>query len=176
RSPRRRTSRTGPARADGAALRRRIKHYGHARRVAVAFSGWLERQQAVCCLVDAVAPIRKRAPSFLHVWVLRREDEVVQGVVEEELRRELVACLALRVGPNLEVDVHGPPLVPTRINRGELDVSVLVGHLVATQELPTDAATPHKVVPHVRVHARRVTVPDVYLGALERSAGAVTGQ
>ena len=64
------------------------------------------------------------------------------------------------------MDVHCAPGVPARVDGGELRQAVRVGHLVAAEEiLPRGAA-------HLRIDAARVAMPDVHLGALQRSADA----
>ena len=64
-----------------------------------------------------------------------RVDRRGDRVVEEELGRELEPAVVVRVGADLEVDVHGAAAVPARVDRLERGRAGRVGHLVAAQEV-----------------------------------------
>src|SRR4029077_17938022 len=91
-------------------------------------------------------------------------------VVEVELRGELESAARTRLLAHLEVDVHGSPPGPARIDRAEAGDPARVRDLVSAQELLARGVEAR--VPDARVHAPRIAVPDVDQRARDRCAGA----
>src|SRR5437762_11584998 len=90
-------------------------------------------------------------------------DLICNRLIKEKLRGKFVAHLGTGVRANLIMQVHGPSLIPTRINGLKLHPSLPVGHLITTQEFPaTRVPRVARVVSHVGVRTKRVAVPDVH--------------
>lgn len=62
------------------------------------------------------------------------------------------------------------PWVPSRIDRGELDPAVLVGHLITAQETLPASVKALCAIDHARVLPMRVALPHIHNGAGERTA------
>src|SRR6185369_10450830 len=80
---------------------------------------------------DPVMPVSRRA------WSLRRigwgsVDAIRQLIVEIQLRREVEALPGHRRSANLEVHMHRPARIPTRVYRDELNRASHIGDLIAT--------------------------------------------
>src|ERR1700682_2521563 len=120
------------------------------------------RRQAVVDPVVRVARVATtaRAVRALGVYGIR------QGIVEKELRGELVGLRRSRVETELEMDVNGASTVPTGVDSGERRDAVRIRYLIAAQESPRQPR-------HVRVCAGCVTVPHIEIGTGERRAGAI---
>src|ERR1043166_3791244 len=71
-----------------------------------------------------------------------------------------------RTGADLEVHVHRPAAVATRIDGQELRVPRRVGDLVTAQELLAAG----RGAPHIGVPTSRIAMPDVDLRARKRAA------
>src|ERR671920_1363139 len=108
--------------------------------------------------------------ALLSVRALRL-DLIGEGVVEVQLRGELVTLLGLGTVADFEVYMNGPALVPAGIDRREPRGAVLVRHLVAAQVRLPPGVESLGVVLDIRVLARRVSMPDVHHGAGQRAAG-----
>src|SRR5947209_13176843 len=133
-------------------------------RVSLAVGRHRQHQLVAALLEDAVTRVLQAGPAATRVRRLRVH-LVGEALVEEELRREVLAVRR----PDLEVDVHGAPLVPTRVDGGEGRRPVGVGRLEAAEELLADRV----VGRDVGVDAAGVAVPDVHRGA--REGGAAGG-
>src|SRR5215204_1757420 len=113
--------------------------------------------------------LKSRSPFSASVRFLRK-DLIREGVVEVELRGELITLFGLGAVTDLEVYVDSSAPVPARIDRREPRGPVLVRHLMPTQERLPPGVEPLGVVPNIRVLARRVGMPDVHQRAGQGAA------
>ena len=111
---------------------------------------------------DRVLVVRRVASGSLVVG-LRRQDGIIECLIEEDLRREGLRGVCTREVPHLDVDVDRPPLVPARIDRFEPGNSLLVGQLIATEERLA-SGVPARLVWDRGIEAERIGLPDVDLG------------
>ena len=102
--------------------------------VAVAVRRDIEQRHPLALLVDAVGRVELVGGALRGVHA-GGEDLGAEGVVEEQLRGELEAARRVGVGPDLEVDVDRPALVPARVDRDDRRLAARVGALVAAQEV-----------------------------------------
>ena len=93
-------------------------------------------------------------------------DAVGQSVIKIHLRCELKASPGHGRRANLEMDVHRPAFIPAGVYGDKPGFATRVGDLVATEKLPTDGIEIR--IPHVRIDAQRIAVPDIDLSPRER--------
>src|SRR6266508_171698 len=114
---------------------------------------------------DPVPGVALAPPPLRRVW-LPGVNLICQSIVEVELRRKLEPRCRKRLGPDLEVHVDRPPVIPAGIDRLEPCDAASVGDLVSAEELLPDGIEAR--ILHVRVHAEMVAMPDIHERTLER--------
>src|SRR2546428_2482089 len=137
-------------------------------RIALRLLDQRKHQLLAAVLKNAVLPVSQSASPLGSVGGLR-VNPVREGVVKIDLRRELIAPSGLWTRADLEVDMNSSNRIPTGIDRQKPDRPGGVRDLIAAQELL--APRVEEPVPHVRIDAERVAVPDIHHGARERRAG-----
>src|SRR6266498_2891347 len=122
---------------------------------------------------DAIALVGCIAPAFLRVGRLGM-NLIGNRFIEVKLGSKFVAHFGAWVSANLVMQVHGPSLIPTRIDGLKLDGTLPVCHLIPTQEFPpTRVAGAAGILANIRIRTERVAMSDVYSGSAQRSTGIV---
>ena len=146
----------------GASPLRKLQTDPKCRRIAISCGCRSEHQLIPATPKDAIILVSRIALAFRGIGLIGM-DAIRQFVVEVHLRRELQVPLGSVRGANLHVNVHGPARIPTGIDGEELGFATRVGDLVAAQKLLADGV--ETKIPHIRIDAQRIAVPDIHLGA-----------
>src|SRR5712671_2625373 len=104
---------------NGSGLKRHVERAG----VSLRRRRDAEDECGSALIVDAVVGVAVAPLSLDRIWC-RCVHLVRERVVEEELRREVIARSRRGSRPHLEMNVHGAPAVPTGIDGGELRPAV----------------------------------------------------
>jgi len=70
------------------------------------------------------------------------------------------------------MDVNGSPHVPTWINGREVNYAVLIGDLIAAQELLVTRV----ILRHVGIETRGITMPDLHPRSRQSAASRIVAQ
>src|SRR5437667_2486823 len=103
------------------------------RRVPICVMRGVEEERSAAVAEDEIVRVAHRRPSMRRVR-RKREDAIVQRIVEIKLRRELLAPSGCCPCSNLEVHMHGAAAIPSWVNSQELRASGCVRALVSAQE------------------------------------------
>src|SRR3989454_12695922 len=134
-------------------------------RIALRLLDQRKHQLLAAVLKNAVLPVSQSASPLGSVGGLR-VNPVREGVVKIDLRRELITPSGLWTRADLEVDMNSSNRIPTWVDCQKPHRPGGVRDLIAAQEFLAPCV--EEPVPHVRIDAERIAVPDIHYGAMER--------